>query len=258
MKQPLLIANWKMNLDVGETVKRIRACIRLLSAVQEKADIVICPSFIGLLRVQSLLKHHPQCSLSLGAQDCAWEKEGAYTGEVSPVHLEQIGCRYVLLGHSERRQFIRETDAMVAKKFSAVLSYSTLIPVVCVGETASERKKDKTEKIIRSQLQPILNQHPPSDHRRIVIAYEPVWAIGTGIPATPRDCARVSSFIRKFVKSNSLWRNHYPDFFILYGGSVKAENVHDFIANQNSDGALVGSASLDPQTFITLIKNASN
>jgi len=248
--KPLIVANWKCN---PTTLAGTR---ELLNGIKKKikdpglkeVDIVICPPFIYLpYWIEFFSKKQTQ--INLGAQNLFWEESGAFTGEISPAMLKNLGCRYVIIGHSERRKYFAETDEMINKKIKAALKLK-LKPILCIGETEKQRKSGKTFQILKAQLDKalkgILNSRfyfPDS----LVVAYEPVWAIGTGIPCRPEDAKKVLIFIKKFLKKSP----------ILYGGSVNSENAASYVKKAGFDGLLVGGASLDSKEFIKIIKNVN-
>nr|WP_073090771.1 triose-phosphate isomerase [Thermosyntropha lipolytica] len=246
MRKPFLIANWKMHKTLGEAES---FCRDFLPRVKDggRVDIAICPPFTCLFHVKSFLASSP---VKLGAQNMFWEEKGAYTGEVSPVMLVDAGCELVIIGHSERRIILGETDAMINCKVKAALQYG-LLPVLCVGETLKERQEKKAKEVVRKQLQEALEGVEKTEN--LVIAYEPVWAIGSGLNASPEDAEEIASFIRGLLAD--WWdREISSRLRILYGGSVKPENISLFMQKENIDGALVGGASLDPYSFAEIVR----
>jgi triosephosphate isomerase len=247
VRRALIIGNWKMHKTVAQAVKFAR---ELAGGFTAKADreVAIAPPFTALQALQAALKDTP---IALCAQDVHWEQEGAFTGEVSAPMLLDAGCRYVLIGHSERRRWFGETNEDVNRKAKAALR-AGLFPVVCVGETLDEREADQTFSIIRRQLKEGLNNIAADDIRRAIVAYEPVWAIGTGKTATPEQAEEIHDFIRQFLA-----RIHGTDIAagicILYGGSVNPDNTGPLMAQKDIDGLLVGGASLDPESFRKII-----
>lgn len=214
-------------------------------------EVAVCPPSVYLCDVATALAGS---FIGLGAQNMHYEPEGAFTGEISPVMLRDIGCRFVILGHSERRQFFGETDASVNKKLHSALA-SELTPIVCVGETLSEREQGKTEQVIDQQCHGSLAGLSPEQAAKIVIAYEPVWAIGTGKTATPDQAEQVHSHIRQLL-SQRFGSPTAQLVRIQYGGSVKADNALDLMRQPNIDGALVGGASLKADGFAAIVKAA--
>ncbi|HIH42685.1 TPA: triose-phosphate isomerase [Candidatus Woesearchaeota archaeon] len=237
---PLIAGNWKMNKtnsEAVELVKRLKVLVKSIKA--NDCEIVVCPPFTALSDVAKELKG---TNIYLGAQNLHFEDSGAFTGEVSAQMLKEIGCKYVIIGHSERRQLFGETNAAVNKKIFAALKQG-LKPIVCVGETLSERERDKTKDVIKKQITESLAN---VDVNKIVLAYEPIWAIGTGKTATPEQAQEVHAFIRSLIKSESTR--------ILYGGSVKPDNIKELMKQKDIDGTLVGGASLDAESFAKIVK----
>lgn len=214
-------------------------------------EIAVCPPFTALYAVAGEIEGS---NIAVGAQNMHWEEEGAFTGEISFMMLKEIGCRYVILGHSERRQFFSETDQVVNKKLKAALK-GGLTPILCVGEVLEERKAGITQRIVSGQLQGSLEGLSPGEIAQIVIAYEPVWAIGTGLTASPQDAQQVNGFIRDLLAEKA-GQNIADKIRILYGGSVKPDNITLLSAQPDIDGALVGGASLQPDTFAAVIKGS--
>ncbi|MGH7433217.1 MAG: triose-phosphate isomerase, partial [Candidatus Methylomirabilales bacterium] len=224
--------------------ERLRALLAEIAGV----DVVVCPPFTAMQAVAEALKGS---RIGLGAQNMHWEGEGAYTGEVSPVMLTDLGCRYVILGHSERRQYFGETDLNVNRKVRAALRHH-LAPILCVGETFGEREEGRTFPVVEGQLRGGLSDIPPQAGEGIVVAYEPVWAIGTGHTATPEQAATVHAFIRKEL--GEVWGEAAGRAVrILYGGSVKPDNIDALMAAPEIDGALVGGASLKADAFARIV-----
>lgn len=216
-----------------------------------EADIVICPSFTALSKVGDEIS---DSSIMLGAQDVYWEEEGAFTGEVSPKMLKDVRVRYVIIGHSERRVLFGETDEAVNKKVKVVLRYG-MIPIMCIGERLEERDNGTTYEVLEKQLQRGLKDLTKEEVSRLIIAYEPVWAIGTGRTATPREAQEAHKFIRNFIEKN-FEKEASMKARIQYGGSVKPETIAKLMAEEDIDGALVGGASLDVNTFVQIVENS--
>lgn len=250
MRKPLLAGNWKMYKTVPEAAV-FAAALRGKTEELDGVEIVVCPPFTALYPLAALLAGTP---VALGAQDVHWEKEGAYTGEISALMLRDAGCRYVIIGHSERRAFGGETDESVNRKIGGALA-GGLIPILCVGETQAERNAGKTDEVVARQVQEGLTGNNPAGGD-LVIAYEPVWAIGTGAAATAADAAEVSRFIRDRL-SDLCGESAAARVRILYGGSVKPNNIGSFIQESDIDGALVGGASLDPDSFLAIARHIS-
>jgi triosephosphate isomerase len=246
-RRPLIVANWKMNKTVAESVDFVEEFMPLVASV-EAVDIALAPPFISLMPVSRALKGS---RVELAAQNMHWEEAGAYTGEVSPVMLRESGCRYVILGHSERRQFFGEGDGEVSRKMLAALREG-IIPILCVGETLGERDYGKTFDTIGGQLSGGLADVELESGKELVVAYEPVWAIGTGKTASPEEAQEVHSFARSQLAG--IFGNSIAESVrILYGGSVKPENVDTLMTMVDIDGALVGGASMDPDSFAGII-----
>jgi len=248
MRRPLIAGNWKMYKTLPAALQLVENLKISLSSVSDR-DIVVCPPFTALAIISQSLRNS---NIKLGAQNLHWEKEGAYTGEISAEMLKDVGCSYVIIGHSERRQYFGETDATVNKKIRAALTYG-LTPIVCIGETLSERESGKTFSVIETQLQGGFNGFTEEESKKIIIAYEPVWAIGTGKTATPQQAQEVHKFIRE--KYASLFgSSSAASLRILYGGSVKPDNIKNLMLQEDIDGALVGGASLKAEDFIKIVK----
>ena len=249
-RRPLIAGNWKMHRTASDTRTLIEDIVKRVHRVAY-ADIVVCPPFTSLPAAHETLGRHS--IIALGAQTMHSAKEGAFTGEISGPMLREFGVRYVILGHSERRQFDHETDAKVAAKAIAAVHFH-LRPIVCVGETLAQREANETASIIETQVRSSLAGFPPYQLEELVIAYEPVWAIGTGKVATPKQANDVHQQIRKLLVS--LFGPTGSAIRILYGGSVKPENAPDLMTQPDIDGALVGGASLDSQAFFDIIESA--
>jgi triosephosphate isomerase len=247
MRKPIIAGNWKMHKTISETVALIKELAPLVAGAA--AEAAVCPPFTALAAAKAALAG---TSLKLGAQDMYWEKQGAYTGEVSPVMLRDAGCDYVIIGHSERRQYFAETDETVNKKLAAAIAHG-LVPIMCVGETLAEREAGATEQVVDRQVRGGLAGLTADQVASLVIAYEPVWAIGTGRTASADDANAVCAFIRRLVAA--LFGPQAAEAVrIQYGGSVKADNIAELMAKSDIDGALVGGASLDAATFAKIVK----
>ena len=244
--------NWKMNhnhLDAIQVVQKLS--YRLSSADYAAVDVSVHPPFTALRSIQTLLDAD-RIPIALGAQNCYWEDSGAYTGEVSPTMLAKLNVSYVIVGHSERREIFHETDEDVRRKLDAVFKHG-MTPIVCVGETEDEREAGSTESKVTGQVEAALTGLPAEQVERLVVAYEPIWAIGTGKTATPADAQETIGLIRKIVRS--LHGDGPADAIrIQYGGSVKSSNIADIMAEPDVDGALVGGASLDPDEFALIVQ----
>lgn len=248
MRKPIIAGNWKMFKTIEESVKTVSELKPKVSNVKDR-DIVICPVFTSLRSVCEAAKGS---NIKIGAQDLYWEEKGAFTGEISAGQIKDTGCTYVIIGHSERRQFFHETNDTVGKKIHAALK-SGLIPIVCVGELLAERESGKTFAVNEKQIREGLGTMSQEQAKAIVIAYEPVWAIGTGKVATPSQAEEVHIYIRKTVAS-MFGQETAEGIRILYGGSVKPENISELMSQSNIDGALVGGASLEAESFTKIIK----
>lgn len=249
MRRPIIAGNWKMHKTSAEARHLITDLKPLVGGAW--AEVVVCPPFTALAAAVAAAAGS---NISIGAQDIFWEDEGAYTGEISGPMLKELGCRYCIIGHSERRQYFGETDATVKKKVRAAFR-SGLTPIVCVGETLAEREAGRTLEVCRRQVEEGLADLTPEEAARLVIAYEPVWAIGTGRNATGEDAQEVIGFIRERVAA-MYGREAAERCRIQYGGSVKPENIAEFMARPDIDGALVGGASLDPISFAAIVNTA--
>jgi triosephosphate isomerase len=247
-RRPLIAGNWKMFKTCSEAVETAESLVKFVSTCVD-VDIMIAPPFTALSQVSEVVKG---TCVSLGAQNLFWEAEGAYTGEISPGMLVSTGCRYVIIGHSERRQYFGETDESVNRKIRSAVN-SGLIPVMCVGESEQERESKETFSVLDKQVKKGLESFSDDDLKTLVMAYEPVWAIGTGKTATAEQAQEVHEFLRTMVEKkfgNVLAKS----MRILYGGSVKPNNIAELMAMPDLDGALVGGASLDAETFSKIVK----
>lgn len=232
-----------------ELVRGIKAGVHKIS----DCTIVLCPPFTALQAVSKLIQ---EGTLQLGAQNMHPHSEGAYTGEISPLMLKDLRCRYVILGHSERRQHFQETDLFINQKVKTALKYN-LIPIVCMGETLEQREAKQYFEVVKNQFTHSLAEIGPVDMSKMVIAYEPVWAIGTGKTATPEEAERMQSYIRRLI-IEKFGKEVGAKVTILYGGSVKPDNMASLMAKPNVDGALVGGASLKAESFSEIVSNAVN
>ena len=246
MRTPVIAGNWKLFKSIGESVALVNELKALVTGARN-VEIVVAPVFTALSRVSDAVSGS---NINLAAQDCFWEEEGAFTGEVAPKLLKDAGCSHVIIGHSERRQFFGETDATVNKKVKAVISVG-LTPIVCVGETLEERESGRTFSVIETQIQNSLAGITSEAVAQLIIAYEPVWAIGTGKTASDEQAQEVHFFIRGLIAR--LFSLPASDAVrILYGGSVKPDNVKGLMAQVDIDGALVGGASLRADSFAAI------
>ena len=251
-RRPIMAANWKMHKTHLEAIQAVQKLSYLLNPKDtDRVEVVICPPFTALRSLQTLFEAD-RLPYGLGAQDVHWETKGAFTGEVSAEMLAALKCRYVIVGHSERRQLFGETDENVAKKVKAVLA-NGMLPILCVGETLDERDSGQTEERVVTQVKAAIGALSEEQAASAVIAYEPVWAIGTGRNANPADAGEVIRLIRDTVASQ-LSPNAGRAVRVQYGGSVKPGNIRDFMAHPEIDGALVGGASLDAEEFALIVK----
>ena len=238
-----------MNKNIGESIELANSIKRSLYDVEE-VEIVICPPFTSLSDVNEITM---ETNIKLCAQDCYWEKDGAFTGEISTGMLKSVGCEYCIIGHSERRQFFGETNETVNKKLKALLK-ENLKPIVCVGEKLEERKNGKAFDVIKDHVMNSLAGISKEEMMRTVIAYEPVWAIGTGVNATKEQAQEAHKYIRGLL-AEMHGEEVAKSVRIQYGGSVKPENIKELISQEDVDGALVGGASLKADSFVQLVKN---
>ncbi|MCD6500547.1 triose-phosphate isomerase [bacterium] len=245
----LIVANWKMNPTSLKKAKLLFNLIKRGVKNIKNVEVVICPPFVYLERFKV-----QGTRFKLGAQDCFWQEKGAFTGEVSPQMLKDFGVKYIILGHSERRQILRETDEMIAKKLKKVLQLN-LKPILCVGETKKEKQKGETFKILKAQLEKDLKSilNLKSGILNLTIAYEPIWAIGTGNPCSVDDALTAILFIRKVI-SKIFSPKVANKIRILYGGSVNSKNADEYLREENINGLLVGGASLKPREFAKIVK----
>lgn len=251
MRRTLIAGNWKMNNDVEESLKLVENLKDLSKDFDKNVDVLICPAFTSLYAVKEALNGS---NIKIGAQNMHFEEKGAYTGEVSPLMLKNMGIEYVIIGHSERRQYFNETDEIVNKKLKSALKYG-IIPILCVGETLTQRESKIERETVKNQIVKAFENIEPSDAVKITVAYEPVWAIGTGKTATNEQANEMASFIRKCM-SEIYDRELSEKTIIQYGGSVKAGNAKEILSQSDIDGALVGGASLKADEFLKIINYA--
>ena len=248
MRKIIIAGNWKMYKTIDESIELVTLLKRSLVDIDE-IEIVVCPPFTSLSDVHEALI---DTNIALGAQDCYWEKEGAFTGEVSCPMLKSAGCRYVIIGHSERRQYFNETNGTVNKKVKAALA-AGLKAIVCVGEKLDERTAGRTFDVVKDHVENSLAGLTKDEMLKIVIAYEPVWAIGTGVVATKEQAQEVHKYIRDLLQK-MFGTDLARAVRIQYGGSVKPENIRELISQEDVDGALVGGASLKADSFTQIVK----
>jgi triosephosphate isomerase len=251
MRTRVVVGNWKMHgtrADARELARGIRDGLKRPRGV----EVAVCPPFTVIQTVAEMLDGS---SIAVGAQNCHWEDKGAFTGEVAPPMLAELGCRLVLIGHSERRHLFRETDEEIARKVPACLAHG-LTPLLCVGETAEERRQGLTFTVVEGQLRAAWGGRSAEEVARCLLAYEPVWAIGTGVNATAGQASEVHGYLRGLV--SELWSKELAQGLrILYGGSVKPDNAAELTAAPDIDGLLVGGASLQAPSFITVVKKSA-
>ncbi|MGM0845745.1 MAG: triose-phosphate isomerase [Bacillota bacterium] len=252
MRKPIIAGNWKMNKTMSEA-KTFAEEVNGLVPSSDKVESVICAPALFLDR---LVESTADYQVGIGAQNMHFEESGAFTGETSPKALQDLGVKYVILGHSERRELFNETDESVNKKTLAAFNYN-LTPIVCVGETLEQREGNETKQIVGSQVNKALQGLTEDQVKSIVIAYEPIWAIGTGKSSTAQDANEVCSHIRQTV-AEQFTQEAADALRIQYGGSVKPNNIGEYMAQSDIDGALVGGASLEPQSFLQLLEAGSN
>ena len=247
MRRPVIAGNWKLYKTVNETIQFIEQ-LKPLVRDSNHCDIVIAPTFTALSEAVNAVAGS---NILISSQDVFWEKEGAFTGEVSAPMLVDVGCRYCIIGHSERRQYFGETNETVTRKTQAALT-AGLTPIVCIGETLAEREGNQTGLVIQTQFNEGLNNLTVQDFFHIVVAYEPVWAIGTGRTATPEMAVEVHKHIRQLAQQK-FGSEASRELRILYGGSVKPDNIKGLMAQVDIDGALVGGASLKADAFASIV-----
>ncbi len=251
MRRTLIAGNWKMNNDVKQSLELVESLKSLSGEFDNNVDILICPTFTSLYAVKESIKN---TDIKIGAQNMHFEDKGAYTGEISPLMLKNMGVEYVIIGHSERRQYFNETDETVNKKLKSALKYD-IIPILCVGETLKEREEKKEKETVKNQIIKAFENIQPSDAEKIAVAYEPIWAIGTGINATSEQANEMASFIRMCI--SEIYNKQLSDKIIIqYGGSVKGDNAKEILGQSDIDGALVGGASLKADEFLKIINYA--
>ncbi|MBE0551467.1 MAG: triose-phosphate isomerase [Ignavibacterium sp.] len=251
MRKNVIAGNWKMNNDLKESEKLIVELKNLLKNEKPNCDVIVCPPFTSLSEASKLVSGS---SIKLGAQNMHFEDSGAFTGEVSASMLKSVGCEYVILGHSERRHIFGESNEVINKKIKKALS-AGLKPIFCIGELLEERENGSTNEVVKSQILKGLKGISADDMKNVIVAYEPVWAIGTGKTASPAQAQEVHEFIRDLIEIDySL--EVANDLVIQYGGSVKPDNAKELLSQKDIDGALVGGACLKADSFLGIIKGA--
>ncbi len=250
MRRPIIAGNWKMNNTIKEAVELVNGLKRSLDGI-DSVDIIVAPPFTALSDVNELIM---DSNIKLCAQNVYWQEKGAFTGEVAPAMLKDAGCDYVIVGHSERRQYFNETNETVNKRLKSALSAGLRV-IVCIGEVLEEREQGKAFDVIKSQLQGALEGLSGQEMKKVIIAYEPVWAIGTGKTATPEQAQEVHKHIRGLLQ-DTFDSETASETRIQYGGSVKPENIKELMRKEDVDGALVGGASLKIEPFSAIVKGA--
>src|SRR3954454_12900069 len=252
-RKPLISGNWKMHHNHFEAIQTVQKLAFLLSSEDfDAVEVSVHPPFTDIRSVQITLADQKATEIALGAQTCHWDAKGAFTGEISPAFLAKLDCTYVIAGHSERRQLFSETDEMVQKKVQAIFRHE-MTPILCCGETIEEREADQTEAKVVGQVERGIAGLDPERVAALVIAYEPIWAIGTGHTATPDDAQAVCGLIRSTV-GEAFGEEAAAGVRVQYGGSVNPANIGELMAQPDIDGALVGGASLEPDEFAAVVK----
>lgn len=245
----IIIGNWKMYVKVEEGIKLAREIAQNIE-INDKIEVAVCPPFVLLPQTGETFSNS---EIKLGSQDVFWEERGAYTGEISPLMLKELGCSFALVGHSERRKYRGETDEMVAKKAAACYR-SGIVPIICVGETLDERESAETDNIITMQTTKALSEIQNKETNRLIVAYEPRWAIGTGKTVEPKEANRIAEMIRSIAEEAG---NKKDSISILYGGSVNTDNCAEFCEIPSISGVLLGGASVKADSFIRIVKDAA-
>jgi triosephosphate isomerase (TIM) len=251
MRRKVIAGNWKMNNDISETENLVKSILSGLENKNLSCGVIICPPFTSLNVANLLIKG---TNIKLGAQNMYYEENGAYTGEVSTKMLKSAGCEYVIVGHSERRTLFGETDELISKKVIKAIQVG-LKPIFCVGESLEERKRNLMQEIVGNQVLKGLESISEEDMKNIIIAYEPVWAIGTGVNATPEQAEEAHAYIRGLI-SDKYSKKTAEELVIQYGGSVNPGNSKELLSQKNVDGALIGGASLKADSFLKIIESA--
>lgn len=252
MRKYLIAGNWKMNTTISEATELVNSLSNGLKKMGEISPIVlVCPPFTNIPKVAELTANS---KIKVGAQNCYSEKKGAFTGEISIDMLKVVGCEYIIIGHSERRAIFGETNELINKKLTAILA-ENIAPILCIGETIAERKAGNTFKVLEEQLNGCLQGVAGSSIDKIVIAYEPVWAIGTGVSATAAEVAEAHKWLREFLVGK--FGAKANDIFLLYGGSLSDANAKETLSIEDVDGGLIGGASLVAEKFLSIIETAN-
>lgn len=251
MREKLIAGNWKMNNDIEESLKLVESFKSMSKDFDDRVTVLVCPPFTSLFSVKEALKGY---NIKIGAQNMHYEDKGAYTGEVSPIMLKNMGVEYVIIGHSERRQYFNEVDESVNKKLKAALEYD-IIPIVCVGETLVQREQGIEKETVKNQIVKAFENIEHNNAKKIVVAYEPIWAIGTGKTATSKEANDMAAYIRSCIAE--IYDNQVAQTMaIQYGGSVNGNNANEILNQEDIDGALVGGASLKADEFLKIINYA--
>ena len=248
----IIAGNWKMNKTPSET-RSLIANIKSNLPSSHNSEFILCPPFIS---IPAALAEVENCYLNIGAQNCHWEDKGAFTGEISPDMLSEIGVKYVIIGHSERRTYFGETDETVNKRIKAALNHD-LIPILCVGESLEIREQGNTKNLIKTQITLDLKDISKADSEKIIIAYEPIWAIGTGKTATSEQAEEICKFIRDTL-ADIYGTESAEKIHVLYGGSMNEKNAKELLSMPNIDGGLIGGASLKSDSIINILKTADS
>jgi triosephosphate isomerase (TIM) len=251
IKEKYVIANWKMRLGLQESMQLAEKMKDKFSGF-DKGKIVICPNFMSIVEIKKILKGS---DIKLGVQNIFWEDKGAYTGEVSPTMVNEAGCEFVIVGHSERRKFLNENYEMIHKKLRAVLNIPGLTPIVCIGENWDERKTDRRDFVLVDQLNQALSGLSIVKDEQIIIAYEPIWAIGSGLAIEPMEAEYAHKIVKLTLNDMFGMEISNNNFSIIYGGSIDSKNVTGFVGLENIDGLLVGGASLKSDEFFKVAKS---
>jgi triosephosphate isomerase (TIM) len=251
MRRKVIAGNWKMHKDLSESQNLISKLINELGKEDVNCDIIICPPFTSLSEAANLVKN---TKIKLGAQNMHFEDKGAFTGEVSAAMLKSVGCEYVILGHSERRAIFNESDEIINRKIKKALG-SGLKPIFCIGETLQQREGGIMNDVLKRQVTEGLQHISIGEMEKVIIAYEPVWAIGTGVTASPQQAQEVHVYVRQLI-NNIFGEDTAQELIIQYGGSVKPDNARELLSQSDIDGALVGGACLEADSFLKIIKSA--
>jgi len=249
-----IIANWKMNLDLAESIKLAKEFKEKFAGF-DKGEVAVCPSTTALSDLAGIFKGS---RIKLGAQNVFWEDKGMYTGEVSADMLTEVGCQYVILGHSDRRKYLSENYEMIHKKVRAVIETEKLTPIVCIGETIEEKESDKRDFVLVEQLQQALSGIDVFGEQKIIVAYEPVWALGTGTAIEPSEAEYAHKIIKLALNDMFGMQVVSKNFSVIYGGSINSKNVKNFANLENMDGLLVGGASLKAEEFFKVAESIVN